>query len=180
MKKEILQTRATRLLSSGNVILVTSAYKDKTNIVTLAWKTPLSHNPPLIGICVAKTHFSSELIQGSEEFIINLPELKLLDKVVFCGKTSGRDTDKFKETNLTPQKAKRITKTPFIAECGGHLEIRLRDIREFGDHKLFVGEIIYAQAEEDLFDQTWDVDKAKLIYHLGGKYFTSCGNMINT
>ena len=178
MKIEIPQERATRLLSSGNVILVTSAYKDKINIITLAWKTPLSHNPPLVGISIAKTHFSSELIEQSQEFIINIPDLSLMDKVVFCGQFSGRDVDKFKETKLTPLKANRLIKTPGIYECIGNLEITLRDIREFGDHKLFVGEIIYAQAEENLFNQTWDVDKARLIYHLGGSFFTASDKLI--
>ncbi|MFH1338903.1 MAG: flavin reductase family protein [Candidatus Omnitrophota bacterium] len=179
MKVEIPSQRATRLLSSGNVILVTSAYKDKANIITLAWKTPLSHKPPLVGISIANTHFSSELIAKSEEFIVNVPDLSLLEKVVFCGKVSGRDADKFKETKLTPRKANRLVKTPLISECVGNLECYLRDIREFGDHKFIVGEIIYAQAEEELFDQTWDVDKTRLIYHLGGSFFTSSGKMID-
>jgi len=178
MKIEIPRERATRLLSSGNVILVSSAHQDKANIITLAWKTPLSHKPPLLGISIAKTHFSSELIEKSEEFVVNVPDLNLLEKVVFCGKASGRDVDKFKETKLTPLKANRLVKTPLISECIGNLEVALRDIREFGDHKFFVGEIIYAQAEENLFDQTWNVDKAKLIYHLGGSFFTGSGKMI--
>ena len=178
MKVEIPPERATRLLSSGNVILVSSAYKDKTNIITLAWKTPLSHKPPLVGISIAKSHFSRELIEKSEEFIINVPDLDLLEKVVFCGKVSGRDVDKFKQTKLTPLKANRLVKTPLISECIGNLECYLRDIREIGDHKLFVGEIIYAQVEENLFEQTWNVDKTRLIYHLGGSFFTSSDRMI--
>jgi len=178
MKIEIPRQRATRLLSSGNVILVSSAYKDKANIITLAWKTPLSHKPPLLGISIAKTHFSSELIEKSEEFVVNVPDLNLLEKVVFCGKASGRDVDKFKETKLTPLKANRLVKTPLISECIGNLEVALREIREFGDHKFFVGEIIYAQAEENLFDQTWNVDRTKLIYHLGGSFFTGSDKMI--
>ena len=178
MKVEIPRERATRLLSSGNVILVTCAYKDKANIITLAWKTPLSHKPPLVGVSIAKSHFSSELIEKSEEFIINVPDVSLLEKVVFCGKASGRDVDKFKQTELTPVKANRLIKTPLISECIGNLECRLRDIREFGDHNFFVGEVIYAQAEENLFNQTWNVDKTKLVYHLGGSFFTSSAKMI--
>jgi flavin reductase (DIM6/NTAB) family NADH-FMN oxidoreductase RutF len=178
MKIEIPRERATRLLSSGNVILVSSAYKDKANIITLAWKTPLSHKPPLLGVSIAKTHFSSELIEKSEEFVVNVPDFNLLEKVVFCGKASGRDVDKFKETKLTPLKANRLVKTPLISECIGNLEVALRYSREFGDHKLFVGEIVYAQAEENLFGQTWNVDRTKLIYHLGGSFFTGSDRMI--
>lgn len=158
--------------------MVTSAYKDKRNIITLAWSMPLSRVPALVGISVAKTHFSAELIQKSEEFIINVPALDMLDKVMFCGKHSGRDVDKFSETKLTAQKAQRLVKTPLIAECSGHLECYLRDVKETGDHFLFIGEVIYACARQNLFDGVWDVDKIKLIYHLGGKIFTSSAEKI--
>lgn len=178
MKVEIPKKRATRLLSSGNVILASCAYKDKTNIITLAWKTPLSHTPPLVGISIAKTHFSCELVEKSEEFVINIPDINLIEKVMFCGKVSGRDVDKFKESKLTPAKGHVLVKTPLISECIGNLECSLRDIREVGDHKLFIGEILYAQAEEVSFDETWNVDKTKLIYHLGGNLFTASDKMI--
>lgn len=178
MKIEIPLNKATRLINSGQVVLVSSCYKDKPNIITLAWNMPLNQKPPLLGISVAKTHLSGELIRRSEEFIVNIPAIDLLDKVVFCGTHSGRDRDKFKEAKLTPTKANRLIKTPLIAECIGHLECYLRDIKELGDHILFIGEIIYTSAESDLFKETWQVDRIKLIYHLGGKFFTASDKLI--
>jgi len=178
MKIEIPLNKASRIINSGQVILATSCYKDKRNIITLAWSTPLSRTPALVGISIAKTHLSAELIRKSEEFIINVPTLDLLDKVMFCGKHSGREVDKFSEAKLTARKAERLTKAPLIAECIGHLECYLRDVKEAGDHFLFIGEVIYASAEENLFDEVWDVNKVKLIYHLGGKIFTSSDKKI--
>jgi len=165
--------RSTRLISSGQVVLVTCAYKERRNIITLAWCMPLSHKPPLAGISIAKTHFSNELIRNSREFAINVPDFSLLDKVVYCGTHSGREVDKFKETRLTPDKANRIAEPPLIAECVGHLECKVEDIKEAGDHTLFIGRIVYAQAKEHLFKDTWLVNKTKLIFHLGGNRFTS-------
>lgn len=173
MKIEVPLNKANRLINSGQVILVSSCYKDKSNIITLAWNMPLSHKPPLLGISIAKAHLSAELIRKEEEFIVNVPQFDLLDKVIFCGTHSGRDVDKFKEARLTPQKANRLVKTPLIAECIGYLECYLRDIKEVGDHILFIGEVIYASAEQGLFSEIWNVDKVKLIYHLGGRFFTT-------
>jgi flavin reductase (DIM6/NTAB) family NADH-FMN oxidoreductase RutF len=173
MKIEIPKEKANRIVNSGQVILVSCAYKDKANIITLAWNTPLSHKPALLAISVAKVHLSAELIQKSQEFIVNVPSLDLLDSVVYCGTHSGRDIDKFQKANLTPEKANRLIKTPLIKECVGHLECYLRDVREAGDHLLFIGEVIFACAQEDLFKETWQPDKVKLIFHLGGKSFTS-------
>lgn len=178
MKVEVPKEKASRIINSGQVILVSCAYKDKSNIITLAWSTPLSHKPPLLGISVVKTHLSAELIKKSEEFIVNVPSFDLLKSVVFCGTHSGREVDKFKESGLTQGKASRLVKTPLIKECVGHLECYLRDTKETGDHLLFIGEVIHASAQEDLFRKTWQVDKVKLIFHLGGKSFTTSDKKI--
>lgn len=178
MKSEIPKEKANRIINSGQVILVSCAYKDKTNIITLAWNTPLSQKPALLAISVAKTHLSAELIRKSEEFIVNIPSSDLLKSVVYCGTHSGIEVDKFKETGLTAQKANRLIKTPLIKECIGHVECYLKDIKETGDHFLFIGEVIYACAEKDLFIEVWQVDKVKLIFHLGGRFFTNSDKMI--
>ncbi|HOX54616.1 MAG: flavin reductase family protein [Candidatus Omnitrophica bacterium] len=178
MKKEISLAKANRLINSGALIMVTSCYKDKQNIITLAWNSPLSHNPPLLGISIAKTHLSSELIKKSKEFVVNVPSLDLLDKIVFCGTHHGHDIDKFKEAKLTAVKANRLVNTPLIKECIGHLECLLRDVKEAGDHILFIGEVISASVEESLFNDTWLVDKVKLAFHLGGSDFTSSNELV--
>jgi flavin reductase (DIM6/NTAB) family NADH-FMN oxidoreductase RutF len=178
MKVTVPLDKCTRLVNSGNVILVTSAYKDKANIITITWQSPLCQKPALIGISVAESHLSCELIEKSQEFVINIPDLNMLDNVIHCGRVSGRDADKFIQTGLTPIKAERLSKAPKIMECKGSLECYVRDVRIFGDHKLFVGEVIYADAQEDFFSEVWDVDKVKLIYHLGGRYFTGPKSLI--
>lgn len=172
MKIEINKQNAIRLINCSPVILVTSSYKDKTNITTCAWSMPLSKNPALLALSLAKKHFSSELIKASSQFIVNIPEFKLLDKVMFCGSVSGRDIDKFKEAKLTIEKAHSLAKVPKIAECIAFLECSLVDVKEMGDHYLFMGEIIYAEAENSLFvNDFWDTNKAELIFHLGSKFF---------
>lgn len=179
MKIEVPKSNATRLMNQGGVILVSSCYKDKQNIITLAWHTPISKNPPLIGIAIAKTHVSFELIKKSEEFIVNIPSADLLKQSIYCGTIHGDSVDKFKESKLTPKKANKLIKTPLIDECIGHIECYLRDIKDIGDHGLFIGEAIGASAEEGLFNETWQIDKTKLLFHLGGKYFTNSGEKLS-
>ncbi len=172
MKKEVPISKANRLINSGNVILVTSHHKDKSNIITIAWQTPVSIKPPALAISVGKERFSLELIRKSGEFIVNIPSWDLLEQMLYCGTHSGRDVDKFKETKLTPEKAEKLLKAPKIKECIGAIECSVIDYREIGDHVIIFGEVIYAEAEEDLFkDGIWDAEKAGLIYHLGGNFF---------
>ncbi|MDD5449402.1 MAG: flavin reductase family protein [Candidatus Omnitrophica bacterium] len=173
MKIEVPLDKANRLINSGQVILVTSAYEKKANIITLAWNMPISHKPPLMAISLAKKRFSYDLIKKSGEFAVNIPTAELFDEMYYCGRNSGRDVDKFKETDLTAQKANKLKYTPLIKECAGHLECRLYFEKEAGDHVLILGEIIHASAEKDLFDVKWKVEKARLIYHLGDNVFTT-------
>ncbi len=172
MKVEVNKQNITRLLNCGMVVMVSCAYKDKQNVTTCAWQLPLSKSPAAVGVALAKKHFSSELIRKSEEFIVNVPDWFLLDKVVQCGRLSGWDVDKFKATGLTPAKAKKLIKTPAVGECIGLVECSLIDVKEVGDHFLFLGEAIHAEADNDCFiNDIWDTNKVDLIFHLGAKYF---------
>jgi flavin reductase (DIM6/NTAB) family NADH-FMN oxidoreductase RutF len=178
MKKSVPLENARRLINCGHVLLVTSGWKGKQNVLTLAWSTPLSNNPPLVGISVSRSHYTSELIASSGECILNIPDMSILEKVVYCGKHSGRSVDKFTNTGLTPVSAKRVTNPPVINECIGFLECRLQGVYEAGDHNFFVGEILHAEAEASLFDEIWNVEKAALIFHLGGNCFTMPAKMV--
>jgi len=42
-----------RLLETGPVVLVTTAYKGKSNIMTQSWHTMMEFEPPLIAECFA-------------------------------------------------------------------------------------------------------------------------------
>jgi flavin reductase (DIM6/NTAB) family NADH-FMN oxidoreductase RutF len=178
IKKEVPLNKTNRLINSGQLILVTSAHQDKRNIVTLAWHMPFSHQPPLVAIAVAKKHFSSDLIRQEKEFVVNVPDITLLEKIIYCGSHSGRDGDKFQATGLTTKSAERLKTVPHISECIGHIECRLQETLEKGDHYIFVGEPLYVCAREDLFSDIWEVDKVKLVFHLGGKFFTSSAETI--
>jgi len=178
MKIDIPLEKANRIINSGQVILVSCAYEKRATIVTLAWNMPLAHKPPLMAISLAKKRFSYELIKQSGEFVVNVPGIELFDEVVYCGTHSGRDVDKFKETNLTAERPRALKSAPLIKECIGHLECRLQGEKEAGDHIIVIGSIVRACADKRFFDEKWNVDKVKLIYHLGDKFFTTSAKQI--
>lgn len=175
MKKQLELNQATRLINCGALVLVTAAIGDKATITPCAWHMPLSKDPALLAIALAKKHFSTEAIQASKEFALNIPQWHLLNKVFICGSVSGRDVDKFQKAGLTKEKARSLAVTPLIGECSGHLECKLKSQHEEGDHCIFTGEISAAIVEGTYFENNfWDTRKAKLIFHLGGKaFFTS-------
>lgn len=175
VKIEPLSSR--RLLYPRPLVLVTSASKDgKPNIITLAWSMPTSFEPPLVAISVAKERFSHELIEDSGEFVVNIPSRKLLGPVLFCGSTSGRFVDKFKEAGLTPLPSERV-KPPRIKECVAHLECKLVEKFQTGDHTIFIGEVVASSADEGAFDERLilNLDQVEPLLQVGGDYYVTIG-----
>ncbi|MEM2975152.1 MAG: flavin reductase family protein [Candidatus Bathyarchaeia archaeon] len=172
-KVEIGLSNAYRLLHPKLTVLVTCVdKKGKANVITLAWAMPVSISPPLLVVSIAPRRYSHELIEESKEFVVNIPTMKIVKETLFCGRKSGREIDKFKETKLTASPAKKV-KAPIIKECIAHLECRLYKQVEAGDHTLFISEILAAYANKNAFTEKYDLERVKLIYHAGGNEFTT-------
>lgn len=162
---------ATRLLHPMHTVLISCIGKaGKPNITTMAWAMPTSANPPLLAISLAPGRHSHTLIEESQEFIVNIPTLELLQAVLACGAFSGRSFDKFKKANLTAIPGKTV-KAPAIAECIAHIECTVEDQFKTGDHTVFVGKIVEAYADTGIFTETYDLKKARMLYHVGGNNF---------
>lgn len=116
------------LLQSGPTVMVSTALKDQTNIMTMSWHMMMEFEPPLVGCIISEQNYSFELLKKSKECVLNIPTVELADKVVRCGNLSGRTHDKFKLLSLTPAPAS-IVKAPLIAECYANLECKLVDTR---------------------------------------------------
>ena len=171
---------AYRLLHPRNTILVSCAGKDgKSNIITLAWSMPVSLNPPLVAVSIAPKRYSHKLIEESKEFVINIPTMEIVKETLYCGRVSGRNVDKFKEAKLTATPAKKV-KAPIIKECIAHLECVVDQQIKAGDHTIFLGRVVAAYANDGVFSETFDIKKAKLVYHLGGDAFTTTSDEVVT
>jgi len=172
-KVEVNISSAYKLLHPMHTVLVTSKGKNgKPNIITLAWAMPASGSPPLLAISVSQRRYSHGLIEETKEFVVNIPTMEMLDKTVLCGITSGRNHDKFKETGLTAVPAKKV-KAPLIQECVGHVECKLHSQFAAGDHTIMLGEIVNAQVDKGAFGDSYDLERARMIFHLGGDQYAT-------
>ena len=172
-KFDVDLTQAYRLLHPKHTILLSCTdKKGKANIVTLAWCMPVSAEPPMLAISIRATRHSYKMIEETKEFVINVPTMNIVKETLFCGRRSGKQHDKFKETGLTPLPAKMV-KPPIVKECVAHLECKLRQQTTAGDHEILVGEILAAYVNEGVFDKAYDLRKVKPIYHMGGDDFAT-------
>jgi flavin reductase (DIM6/NTAB) family NADH-FMN oxidoreductase RutF len=146
----------------------------RPNIITIAWHSPVSLTPPQYGISIDPRRYSHDLIVDSGEFVVNFAGFEILDDMHFCGRRSGRKVDKFKDTNLTPEKAQKVN-APLINKCYAHLECKLVDRHLYGDHTWFVGEVVAVSADEDWFEAGVLKSGNQPIYYLGNNIYNSFG-----
>jgi len=164
---------AYRLLHPMHTVLVSCIGKNgKPNVLPLAWAMPTSRDPALVAISVGLNRYSHGLIEETGEFVVNLPTVDIVKETLACGRTSGRDHDKFSETGLTPMPARKV-KALIVKECIAHLECKLHSQFKTGDHTIFIGEIVDAYADEGVFTDKYDVEKARMLFHLGGNVFAT-------
>ena len=129
-----------RLLYPMGVVMNSSSYKGKDNVMTACWCFPLSFDPILFGVSVGHERFSHGLVEKSGEFVMNIPGEDLLQAAIFCGENSGRDVeDKFREAKMTKEKSENVA-APSIKEALTSIECRVMKSVEAGDHTLFIGE----------------------------------------
>ncbi|MCI2262793.1 MULTISPECIES: flavin reductase family protein [Xanthomonas] len=132
-----------RFLEPGPVVLVSSAWKQQRDVMTLGWHMVLEFSPSLLACCISSANHSFALIRRSKQCVINLPTADLVDTVVGIGNTSGADLDKFAHFGLTAVPATHVA-APLIAECYASFECRLHDGSQIGKHGLFVWEVVKA------------------------------------
>ena len=89
----------------------------KPNVMTIGWGTIGSiWGIPVWTVLVRPSRYTYRCIEHTGCFTVNVPPVALGMACATCGSTSGRDTDKFADTGLTPEKAEFVL-APTIAEC---------------------------------------------------------------
>ncbi len=175
MKFETRKIDSYRAIYPRNVVLVTTIDNEgKPNIITLAWTMNVSFKPPIVAISIANTNrHSYKLLHQVEEYVINVPTREIIKEVLFCGRNSGKNVDKFETTSLTPSRANKV-RPPIIKECVGFLECQVINKVKAGDHTVFFGKVLdsYIKKEFSIEKNGYDLNKTKLIYHLGKNDFT--------
>ena len=143
------------------------------NIITISWTGTINTNPAMCYISVRPSRHSYQLIKDSKSFVINLTTKDLAKATDWCGVKSGQDFDKFKELNLTAQKAKFVD-APMIIESPVNIECEVIEIKPLGSHDMFIAEIKAVHVDENLIDKTTgalDLRQTNPISYIHGAYY---------
>ena len=154
-------------------VMVSCGDFEKSNIITVAWTGVLNTDPAMVYISVRPNRYSYEIIKNQGEFVINLTTKDLAKATDWCGCRSGEKYDKFKEMNLTKEKANFVN-CPLIKESPVSIECKVKEIRELGTHHMFVADVLSIDADEKFIDENgaFDISKCDLISYANGGYYT--------
>ena len=142
-KKNLPPDDTRRYLEPGPIVLVSSAWKGETNIMTMGWHMMMGFSPALFACYIWDANHSFEMIRKSKQCVINLPTTDLLNEVIGIGNCTGADIDKFEKFGLTAVAGTKVD-APLIEECYANFECRLYDGSQISKHSLFIWEVVKA------------------------------------
>ena len=143
MKRDFPVSKIRQILEPGPVVLVSSAWKGKKNIMTMGWHLVMEFSPALVGCIISDGNVSFEMIRKSGECVLNVPTADMVDQVVGIGNCDGDKVDKFAKFHLTAVDAKKVS-APLIKECFANLECRFVDARLVKKYNFFILEVVKA------------------------------------
>jgi len=142
------------LLQPSRPVLVTTLDEDgTTHVAPFSWITPISVNPPLVGLAlVTKPHkqHSLENIERHPEFVVNVPGLELAERLVKCSYDIRPGVKRIGYAGFNTLPAQKV-RPLLIEECRAHLECRVLSINPTGDHSFLVSEVVAASFDSSCY-----------------------------
>lgn len=144
-------------------MLITAGNKEKFNTMTASWgMMGILWNKDVATAFVRPQRYTFEFLEKNDYYTLSFFESKYKKQLSYCGRNSGRNVDKIKETGLTPifdEQAPYFKEASTVFICKkiygqfisleGFIDIDLDKNYENKDyHKMYVGEIIKCLEEK--------------------------------
>ncbi len=135
----------------------------RVNAAPFSFFNLLGDSPPIVGFCpgdrspgVPKD--TAKNIRLTHEFVINLVDEALAEKMNLCAATLPPGEDELAHAGLTALPSS-VVKPPRIAEAPVSLECKSHSIVEIGDNRLIIGEVLRVHVREGILNaDTWMVN----------------------
>lgn len=144
-------------------MLITAGNKEKFNTMTASWgMMGILWNKDVATAFVRPQRYTFEFLEKNDYYTLSFFESKYKKQLSYCGRNSGRNVDKIKETGLTPifdEQAPYFKEASTVFMCKkiygqfispeGFIDVDLDKNYENKDyHKMYVGEIIKCLEEK--------------------------------
>jgi flavin reductase (DIM6/NTAB) family NADH-FMN oxidoreductase RutF len=127
-----------------------------------AWGGICCSDPPCLAVSLRKATYSYGNLLERKAFTVSVPSQSQVKEADYFGLASGRDTDKFADTGLTPVHSELVD-APYVEECSLVLECRVLHVFDLGLHTQFVGQIVDVKADQGVLDAHGIPDIVKIL-----------------
>jgi flavin reductase (DIM6/NTAB) family NADH-FMN oxidoreductase RutF len=121
----------------------------KPNVMTASWGGICCSQPPCVAVSLRKATYTYGNIVERKAFTISIPSEQYARQADYFGLASGRTSDKFAATGLTPVRSELVD-APYVKEFPLVVECRLVHTIELGLHTQFVGEVLDVKANQSV------------------------------
>ena len=149
MKKSI----GVKPLAYPNPVWCVGSYDSvgKPNVMTIAWGGICCSKPAAVTISLRKATYTYGCILQRGAYTISVPSTKYVAEADYFGIASGKRTDKFEDTGLTPVHSTTVD-APYVDEFPLIIECNVIHTHEIGLHTQFIGEIMDIKADEEVLN----------------------------
>lgn len=149
------------------VAFISTTSKDGIrNIAPYSCVMPVLRPFDLICVASAKMRDTVVNIKDTGEFVINMPGVEMVDKVIPTASHVPFDVNEFELADLKERPSKKV-KAPGIEGCYAWMECKLHNIYEDEyegfPYLLILGKVVHLEVNDDIYnpeDGSWDIEKA--------------------
>ncbi len=167
-------SKCLRFINHGPLVIVTTAREGRVNAAPVQWNTPVNDAPPTVALALDADNFTRALIEETGEFVLNVPDERLLPAVRLWGARSGRTDDKVRAAGAALEPGERVA-VPHLREALAYLECRRVKTVDLPGVSLVLGEVVGAGADLSFFTDGQWAPHTRSLHHLGGGEFVLDG-----
>ena len=168
------------LYPTPTLVIATYDPEGRPNMMTAAWAGVSCSSPPMVSVSLRAATYSHANIKLNKAFTVCVPSEDHWREADHVGIVSGRNTLKFQTTGLTVKRSEHV-EAPYIEEFPLVLECRVHEVHELGLHTQFVGEVVNVMVDEDVLDDSDNVDIERLrpiIFSPGAGVYHGVGQLL--
>jgi flavin reductase (DIM6/NTAB) family NADH-FMN oxidoreductase RutF len=157
------------LLHPNPIVLIGVMVNGIANFTTIGDVAVMGLNPPLVVVSLNEKHHSTKGIEELNEFSINIPTEKMLEKVDFCGIYSGRKIDKEMLFELHMNE-----NIPYILECPISLLCKVVNRTQINQRVIYIAEVTKTIVDDNVYvnDKFFLEEIKPILYGLDNQYYS--------
>lgn len=160
------------LISPRPTVCISTISPEGTfNIGPYSFVSPVSFNPPLIGVSVGKGKDTILNARDAGDFVVVPVTEGWMDKGIRSEISLPRDESEYEKLGLKEKNSEKVN-SPGVEEAPINIECEYWDELDAGDHVWLVGKVVHIDAEETAVKNgRMNIEELGSVCHLMGEEF---------